>query len=77
MGDIISIDNFDPNPDLDSMDRGQLSELLRQVRERISLLNDREPEDMECEEYEDWGDRHEELEDLEEDILDLLGGDGE
>ena len=31
-----------------------------------------EPEDMESEDYEDWARRHEALEDLADDILDLL-----
>ena len=40
--------------------------------------DEEEPEDMESEEYDQWGDRHEALEDLSdeiEDLLDEMGGD--
>ena len=37
-----------------------------------TLLDEQEPEDMDSEEYESWGDRHEALEDLADEILDRL-----
>ena len=38
----------------------------------IDRLDEEEPEDMESEAYEAWGDRHEALEDLADDIQDRL-----
>lgn len=55
---------FDPNASLEA----QKAALLAQ----IALLDAREPEDMESEEYEAWADEHEELEDLLDEIRDLL-----
>ena len=61
-------------PDLASMGRGELEDYLDTVRGWIARLDEEEPEDMESEEYEDWGDRHEALEDLADDIVDCLEG---
>ena len=47
-------------PDIDTMDREELQACLKEVRERIADLDEREPADMNSEEYEAWGDRHEE-----------------
>lgn len=59
-------------PDLCSMNRQELEEYLDTVRGWIDQLDEEEPEDMESEEYEAWGDRHEALEDLADDIQDRL-----
>ena len=59
-------------PDIEAMDREELQACLQEVRERIADLDEREPADMNSEEYEAWGERHEELEDLADDILDRL-----
>lgn len=59
-------------PDLRSMNRQELEEYLDTVRGWIDRLDEEEPEDMESEEYEAWGDRHEALEDLADDIQDRL-----
>lgn len=73
MGTII---NFTPHPqedpDIYSMDREELSHYLAQLREEIALLDEQEPEDMDSEAYETWGEQHEELEDLADEILELL-----
>lgn len=45
---------------------------LEQVRQEIAELDLEEPEDMDSEEYEAWGDRHEELEDRADDLLEAL-----
>ena len=77
MADIIEFPGFDPEPDLTDYEWEELVALLSRVRAQLDQLNETEPEDMECDEYEDWADRHEELEDLEDDILehmDLMGG---
>ena len=59
-------------PDIDTMDREELQACLKEVRERIADLDEREPGDMESEEYEAWGDRHEELEDLADELMERL-----
>lgn len=53
-------------------ERQTLLEELDEVRREIAALDLEEPEDMDSEEYEAWGDRHEELEDRADDLLDRL-----
>ncbi len=65
-------DLFAPGPDLDAMDRAELLDYLATVRQWIAGLDGEEPEDMDSEAYDAWGDRHEALEDLADDILDRL-----
>ena len=65
-----NMDFFAPDPE--SMSREALLEYLRSVRERIEALDDEEPVDMMSEAYEEWGQRHEELEDLADEIMELL-----
>ena len=60
------------SPDTETMDREELKACLQEVRERIADLDEREPGDMESEEYEAWGDRHEELEDLADELMERL-----
>ncbi|QNL45164.1 hypothetical protein H8790_03835 [Oscillibacter hominis] len=72
MADIISFSEFAEEPDLDAMSREQLADYLEAVQEQIKQLDREEPEDMESESYENWGDRHEELEDLADEILERL-----
>ena len=59
-------------PDTETMDREELKACLQEVRERIADRDEREPGDMESEEYEAWGDRHEELEDLADELMERL-----
>ena len=59
-------------PDIEAMDLEELQACLQEVRERIADLDEREPADMNSEEYEAWGERHEELEDLADEIMDRL-----
>ena len=72
MADLLAFPGSRQEPDLEDMDRSQLTALLAQVREDIEALDQIEPEDMDSPDYEAWGDRHEELEDLEDDILERL-----
>jgi chromosome segregation ATPase len=58
--------------DLDTMDRQELTDALERVRALIEALDEEEPRDMNSEAYEEWGERHEELEDLADEIMDLL-----
>ncbi len=77
MADLLDFSAYAEEPDLDAMGPEQLRDYLEIVRARIDALDGQEPEDMESEEYESWGDRHEELEDLADEIrdrLDELGG---
>ena len=59
-------------PDIEAMDREELKACLQEVQERIADLDEREPADMNSEEYESWGDLHEELEDLADEIVERL-----
>lgn len=65
---------FEPKdyPDIDTMNQEQLKAYLVEVEQQIEALDAREPADMESEAYEVWGDAHEMLEDLLDDILDRL-----
>ena len=71
MADIIdftSYQDWDPG----SMDKEALLTSLAELRAQIAELDEREPKDMESEDYERWGQCHEELEDRVDDILDRL-----
>ena len=72
MADRIDFSQYAEEPDPREMSREALQEYWETVRERIALLDEQEPEDMDSEEYESWGDRHEALEDLAAEILDRL-----
>ena len=58
--------------ELEEMDREQLLAALKQVRAQLSGLDEQEPEDMNSEEYDAWGDRHELMEDVVDEIMDRL-----
>ena len=72
MADVIDFSEYAQEPDLDAMSRDELVDYLEAVRAQIRQLDEREPKNMNSEEYEDWGDRHEKLEDLADEIQDLL-----
>ena len=74
MAEILELDPFFGELDFAAMGREDLASCLDVVRVRISRLDEEEPGDMESEEYEAWADRHEELEDLADEILDYLEG---
>ncbi|MGM9593963.1 MAG: hypothetical protein ACI3U8_06380 [Candidatus Onthomonas sp.] len=58
--------------DLSLLNREQLLDRLARLREQIAQLNAVEPRNQNSEAYEAWGDRHELLEDLVDDVLDRL-----
>ena len=58
--------------DFAALSREELRSRLEAVRLRIAELDAQEPEDMESEEYEVWGDRHEELEDMADELMERL-----
>ena len=64
--------DFNALPDPEQMNQEELTDYLEQLQALIAQLDAEEPADMESEAYEDWGDRHEELEDLVDDVLDRL-----
>ncbi len=61
-----------PREDLGKMDRRALEEYLERLRALISELDAREPRNMNSEAYEQWGEEHEALEDLVDEVLDRL-----
>ena len=69
MADII---DFSAYRDPADMDKVELLAYLDTLRSQIAELDEEEPADMESEAYEDWGQRHEDLEDLVDDVLDRL-----
>ena len=54
------------------MDRQALTAYLAEIRRRIAALDEREPENMSSECYDEWSEEHEQLEDLADDILDRI-----
>ena len=73
MAEIIDFPTQNEEPEGDEMSREELLELLERVRGEITALDAKEPKNMNSEAYEDWADRHEELEDQVDEILELLG----
>ena len=72
MAEIIDFPAQDGAQDSDEMTREELLALLKQVRGEIAALDAKEPKNMNSEAYENWADRHEELEDQVDEILELL-----
>lgn len=72
MAHIIDFPQLPDWEDLETMSRQELLNCLETVQEQIARLDEEEPEDMDSEAYDDWGDRHEELEDLADEITDRL-----
>lgn len=65
---------FDTNQDMDidQMTTEQLKQYQSSLLEELAALDAREPQNMASEAYEAWGDDHEELEDLLDEIQDIL-----
>lgn len=72
MANIIELKDYFEEPDIDTMEKDSLRAYLKELRERIRDLDTREPRNMNSEAYEEWADRHEELEDLVDEVLDRL-----
>lgn len=70
MGEILNFQSPDKEPE--EMNREELKAYLARLREQLAELDQREPKRMGSEAYEAWGERHEELEDLVDEALDLL-----
>lgn len=72
MANIIELKDYFEEPDIDTMEKDSLRAYLKELQERIRDLDTREPRNMNSEAYEEWADRHEELEDLVDEVLDRL-----
>ncbi len=72
MAEILEFPGFSWEEELEDMERAELLACLEDVRRHIARLDEQEPADMNSEAYELWGERHEELEDLADEIQDLL-----
>lgn len=59
-------------PSPNGEERQALLEELERERQEIAALDLEEPADMDSEAYKVWGDRHEELEDQADDLMDRL-----
>lgn len=71
MANVIDFSAF-AQPDPEKLDREGLLSLLKELREQVAALDEEEPEDMESEAYEEWGERHETLEDSIDEVLERL-----
>ena len=63
---------FPQAPDIQTMDIPALNAYLEQLRDKIAALDETEPKNMNSEAYEAWGEEHEALEDLVDEVLDRL-----
>ena len=70
MGDTLDFPAFPGQPELDGMDRAQLLSCLERIQLMLEHLDELEPEDMDSDAYEVWGERHEAREDLADELQD-------
>lgn len=59
-------------PELEGKNEEELRTIFSDIRRQIDELDAREPKQMSGEAYDLWADRHEALEDIQDEILDLL-----
>ncbi len=71
MGQIIAFDQSQ-EMDISDMTREQLLQYQHDLLKELAALDAREPQNMASEAYEAWGDEHEEVEDLLDEIQDRL-----
>ena len=72
MAEIIEFPAQNGAEDTDELSREKLLTLLERLRAEIAALDEKEPKNMNSEAYETWAERHEELEDQVDEILELL-----
>lgn len=72
MAEIIEFPAQNGAEDTDELSREELLTLLERLRAEIAVLDEKKPKNMNSEAYETWADRHEELEDQVDEILELL-----
>ena len=58
--------------DVERQKRAELEQQLSQLRKVLAELDAQEPKNSNSEAYEDWADRHEDLEDQIDEVLDRL-----
>ena len=58
--------------DPETMEPEELRAYLADVREELEVMDEDEPEDETSEEFVDWAERHEELEDLADELVERL-----
>lgn len=63
--------------DPDTMDPEELRAYLSDIRQELEAMDEDEPEDETNEEFVDWAEEHEALEDLVDEIVDRLEALGE
>lgn len=63
--------------DPDTMDPEELRAYLSDIRQELEAMDEDEPEDETSEEFVDWAEAHEELEDLADEIIERLEALGE
>lgn len=63
---------FYPEVDLAGLDMDGLKAYRARILAEIAALDEKEPRNMMSAAYEEWADKHEELEDILDDIQDLL-----
>jgi len=63
--------------DPDTMDPEELRAYLSDIRQELEAMDEDEPEDETSEEFVDWAEEHEALEDLVDEIIDRLEALGE
>lgn len=63
---------LDSLPDFDGLDAASLRQYLEEVRHAIDALDRCEPQNEASEEYDLWAEAHEDLEDVQDEILDSL-----
>ena len=66
---------FHPEVDIESLDIDGLKDYRAKILAQIAALDEKEPKSMTSPAYEEWADKHEELEDILDDIQDLLDHD--
>ena len=71
MSNVIDFAAF-ARPDPEELDREGLLALLKDLRQQVAALDEEEPEDMESDAYQQWGELHEDLEDSIDEILERL-----
>lgn len=64
--------SYEDLPELSELDGEALLSLQQRIQEEIAALDKKEPKNEASEAYEQWADRHEELEDMLDEILDAL-----
>lgn len=72
MAEIIEFPAQNGAEDTDELSWEELLTLLERLRAEIAALDEKEPKNMNSEAYETWAERHEELEDQVDEILELL-----